>query len=154
MEPKCNGQMCSFEYGVCKVKAKKTTITVITLYHPPYTAKSPSSNAMFLDDFTNWVSERLPDYKNVVNTGDFNIHINNQDNEDDTLIFLDTITATGLQVHKRFPTQRQDNTLDLMMSESISELDVMTGHPGPFMSDHCLVHVSYVFPKKTWLEKP
>ena len=77
MEPKCNGQMHSFEYGVWKVKTKKTTITVIAIYYPPYTAKSPSTNAMFLDDFTNWLSERLPDYKNVAITGDFNIHINN-----------------------------------------------------------------------------
>ena len=100
MEPKCNGQTCSFEYGVWKVKAKKTTITVIAIYHLPYTAKSPSANAMFLDDFTNWLSQRLPDYKNVVITGDFNIHINNQDNDDDALIFLDMITATGLQIHK------------------------------------------------------
>ena len=78
MESKCNGQTCSFEYGVWKVKAKKTMIMVTAIYHPPYTAKSPSTNAMFLDDFTNWLSERLPDYKNVVITGDFNILINNQ----------------------------------------------------------------------------
>ena len=88
---------------VWKVEAEKTTIMVITIYHLPYTAKSPSTNAMFLDDFTKWFSERLPDYKNVI-TGDFNIHINNQDNDDDALIFLDTITATGLHVHNRFQT--------------------------------------------------
>ena len=87
--------MCSFEYEVLKIKAKKT-IMVITIYHPPYTAKCPCTDAMFLDDFTNWFSERLPDYKNVVITGDFNIHINNQDSDDDALIFVDMITATGL----------------------------------------------------------
>ena len=94
---------------------------------------------MFLDDFTNWLSERLTDYKNVVITGDFNIHINNQDSKDDALIFLDMMTAMGLQIHNRFPTHRQGNTLDLIMSESISELEVMTCHPRPFMSDYCLV---------------
>ena len=139
MESKCNGQTHSFEYRVWKVKAKKTTITVIVIYHPPYTAKTSSTNAMFLDDFTNWLSERLIDYKNVVITGYFNIHINNQYSKEDALIFLDTITAMGLQIHNRFPTQRQGNTLDLIMSESISELEVMTCHPEPFMSDHCLV---------------
>ena len=139
MESECNGQTHSFEYGVQKVNAKKTTITVIAIYHPPYTAKNPSTDAMFLDDFTNWLSERLIDYKNVVITGDFNIHINHQDSKDDALIILDTITAMGLQIHNRFPTHRQGNTLDLIMSESISELEVMTYHPGPFMSDHCFV---------------
>ena len=84
---------------------------------------------MFLDDFTNWLIERLIDCKNVVITGDFNIHINNQDSEDDALTFLDRITAMGLQIHNRFPTQRQGNTLHLIMSESISELEVMTCHP-------------------------
>ena len=42
MDPKCSGQMCSFEYRAWKVKAKKTTIMVIAIYHPPYTAKSPA----------------------------------------------------------------------------------------------------------------
>ena len=41
MESKCNGQTHSFEYGVWKVKAKKTTITVIAIYHPSYTGKKP-----------------------------------------------------------------------------------------------------------------
>ena len=81
--PKC----AFFEYGDWKVKAKKTTIKFIAIYHPPYTAKSPGTNAMFLDDFTNWLSERLPDYKNVVITGDCNIHIKNQDNNNDAVIF-------------------------------------------------------------------
>ena len=94
---------------------------------------------MFLDDFTNWLSERLPDYKNVIITGDFNIHINNEDNYNDALIFLDMITATGIQVHNRFPTHRQGNMLDLIMSKSILELEVMTCHSGPLMLDHCLV---------------
>ena len=85
MESKCNCQTRSFEYGVWKVKAKKTTITAIAIYHPPYTTKNPSTDGMFLNDFTNWLSERLIDYKNVVITGDFNIHINNQDSEDDAL---------------------------------------------------------------------
>ena len=126
---------------------------VIGIYHPPYTAKSPSTNAMFLDDFTKWLSERLPDYKNVVITGDFNIHINNQDSDDDALIFLDTITATGLQLHNRFSTHRQGNMLDLIMSESISELEVVTCHPGPFMSDHCLVPCELCAPQEDMVRK-
>ena len=153
MEPKCNGQICYFEYGVWKVKAQKTIIMVITIYHPPYTAKSQSTNAMFLNDFTNWLSERLPDYKNVVITGDFNIHINNQDNDDDALTFLDTITATGLQIHNRFPMHRQGNTLDPIMSESISELEVINYHPGHFMSDHCLVQCELCAPQEDMVRK-
>ena len=85
--------------------------------------------------------------KNVVITGDFNIHINNQDSKDDALIFLDMITAMGLQIHNRFPMHRQGNTLDLIISESISELEVMTCHPGPFMLDHCLVQCELQVPQ-------
>ena len=49
------------------------------------------------------------------------------------------INATGLEIHNRFPTHRKGNMLDLIMSKSISELEAMTYHPGPFMLDHCLV---------------
>ena len=45
----------------------------------------------------------------------------------------------ALQIHNRFPTHRQGNMLDLIMLESISELELMTCHPGLFISDHCLV---------------
>ena len=102
---------------------------------------------------TTWLSDRLTDYNNVVITGDFNIHINNQDNNNDALIFLDMITAMGLHVHNRFPTHRQGNTLDLIMSKSISELKVMICHPGSFMLDHCLVQCELHAPKEDMVRK-
>ena len=108
---------------------------------------------MFLDDFTNCLSQRLPDYKNVVFTVYFNIHINNQDNDDDALIFLDMMTAIGLQVHNRFPTHRQGNMLDLITSESFSELEVMIATLGPSCQITMCSNVKYVHPRKTWLDK-
>ena len=91
--------------------------------------------------------------KIVVITGDFNIHINNQDSKGDAQIFLDMITAIGLQIHNRFPTHRQGNMLDLIMSESISKLEVMTCHLGPFMSDHCLVQCKLWVPQEDMIKK-
>ena len=39
------------------------------------------------------------------------------------------------------------------MSESISELEVIACHPGPFMSDHCLVQCELRVPREDMIRK-
>ena len=38
--------------SVWKVSSKETNITIITIYHPPYSNQLPVTNAMFLDGIT------------------------------------------------------------------------------------------------------
>ena len=64
----------------------------------------------------------------------FNIHVNESDENADN--FMDIITALGLE-HVYFPTHKAGNTLDLVMTELGSKLEVTKCSPGPFWSDHC-----------------
>ena len=49
---------------------------VVGLYHPPYLDKAPTTNAMFLDEVTDFLATFLVEYNNIIITGDFNIHVN------------------------------------------------------------------------------
>ena len=47
---------------------------------------------MFIDDITEFLAEALSQHQNIILAGDFNIHINNQDDLEANLI-MDTMTA-------------------------------------------------------------
>ena len=91
-----------------------------------------------MDDFTTFVTKLLPRWSNKLLLGDFNLHVSKDDDIDST-IFLDTIEAMGLYQHVTFPTHKQGNTLDLVISELGNMSKVMTTAPGPFITDHRVV---------------
>ena len=68
------------------------------VYHPPYSDKAPTTNAMFLDEVTDFLATFLAEHYNITITGDFNIHVNGT-NDPEAQIFLDTMEALGLDNH-------------------------------------------------------
>ena len=66
----------------------------------------------FIDEFTEWLGEHLVNGKNLVITGDFNVHVNDQEDAD-AQFFSDITSALVLNQHINFSTQRAGNTLDL-----------------------------------------
>ena len=125
----------SFKHATWELEVKNKKIHITGIYHPPYLLKNKSTNRAFLDDFTNFVTELVPRWPENVLLGDFNLHVSNDDDIDLT-IFLDTIEALGLYQHVTFPTHKQGNTLDLVLSELGSKSRVMTTSPGPYLTDH------------------
>ena len=79
-------------------------------------------------------------YNNIVILGDFNLHINDQEDLN-TGIFIDTITALGLDQYIDFATHNKGNSLDLGMAEPLGKIKVTSCIPGPFFSDHCAVNL-------------
>ena len=78
--------------------------------------------------------------------GDFNIHVNNT-NDPEAQIFLYTMEALGLDNHVDFATHNRGNTLDLVLTEVLSSLLVLTCRQGPFLSDHCCIELEVAIPK-------
>ena len=128
----------TFQFAIWKVSCKEYTISIIGVYHPPYSTVNQCTNAMFLDEFTEWLPDQLAKYKNVVIMGDINFHLNNVDDPDATTL-KDTLDALGLKIHNSFPTHRHGNTLDILATEIASSLNITTCQPGPFLSDHCSI---------------
>ena len=95
------------------------------MYHPPYSDKAPVTNAMFLDEITDFLATFLVKHNNIIITGDFNIHVNDT-NDPEAQIFLDTMETLGLDNHINFATDNKGNTLDLGLTEALSSLSVVT----------------------------
>ena len=121
-----------------KCKTSGTLINVLAIYHPPYSSTNKCMDAMFLDDFAELLEEVLVSYGKIICMGDFNLHVNNMENPD-AQVFLDMITAFGLENHVAFPTHRSGHTLDLVITGSVSPLSVQHTKPGSFLSGHACV---------------
>ena len=86
------GQVRLFQFCKCQVQIHHTTITLVSIYHPPYNNKTKVTNAEFLDEHMDWIAETLANDKNLLICGDYNLHANNPEDED-AANFLDTNTT-------------------------------------------------------------
>ena len=126
----------SFEHATWSVSINNKSLTITGIYHPP--AKDGITNAMFINDVTEHLSEILTNKQNNIILGDFNIHI------DDPLdpeagIFNDTMSALGLIQQVTCPTHTKGNTLDLIFSEMGDSIQFGKIHSGPMLTDHAIV---------------
>ena len=130
-----SGHKTSFKSAMWELRAKNNTITIHSIYHPPYSTTNRITNAMFIEEITDYVSSCLPTHQNNIFIGDFNLHVSNQ-LDTDTTIFGDTIDALGLYQHVGFSTHKSGNVLDLILSNFTDEAKVLKAAPGPFLTDH------------------
>ena len=128
------GTRPTFEHATWELKAKKETLAIHGIYHPPPSLANKTTNSLFTEDFTDFVSITLPSHPNNIYIGDFNLHISEE--ETDPIIFSDSIEAMGLYQHVNFPTHKSGNILDLVLSDIQQSTSVITTSPGPYVSDH------------------
>ena len=88
-----------------------TTITMLGIYRPP--ADSPTE---FLTEFTNWITDVVAHDTNLLIAGDFNLHINNE-NDDNAANFKESMVVLGLVQQVTRPTHKSGNILDLIFTE-------------------------------------
>ena len=99
-----NGTKSSFQYSIWSVNTTNKHLTIIRLYHPPYSTMNPTNN-IFIDEITELLTEVLPPSKNYIILGDFNLHVNDQDDVD-AQIFSDFMEVLGLKQHSMIHTQK------------------------------------------------
>ena len=83
----------SFEHASWSLSINNKSLTITGIYHPP--AKDGITNAMFIDDVTEHLSEILINKQNNIILGDFNIHIDDP-LDPEASIFNDAVSALGL----------------------------------------------------------
>ena len=111
-----------FQYAVWKVETHGNSVTCIAIYRPPYSLTNQETVTKFMDEFTVWLASILSSFSNMIVLGDFNIHINDDnDNEDGT--FVDNMIALGFNQHVSFPTHRAGNILDLVFTETCNSIE-------------------------------
>ena len=115
--------------------SKNTCLTVLGIYHP-----LSGSAIEFLGELTEWLPENALLDTNPIIIGDFNLHVNNE-NDDDSMNFLEMILALGLKQNVMFDTHKSGNTLVLILTETESKITVKSVYKGEQLLDHSIVYM-------------
>ena len=97
---------CSFS-----IDLPRSTINMSVIYRPPN-----SSVPVFATDFLDLIKTSINENGRLLILGDLNNPMNNPDSPDIN-IFQDVLDSLGLHNHITFPTHKQHNTLDLIITE-------------------------------------
>ena len=117
------GQLQPFQFAKGRIGLKHMTLMVLGIYHPPYNSQSQTTNFDFLDEFTDWVAEHTMNDTNVIILGDYNLHVNDP-NDDHAMNFIETTQALALEQHVRLPTYTSGNMVDLVLTEIFNGLKI------------------------------
>ena len=137
-----HGVWPTFEFGIWKFSMRNhnKTLVIVTIYRPP--GKEPISK--FCDEFLEFLSSFDMDYNSVVYVGDFNIHVNNP-YDTNMEQFMDMLSALGLNQCVNTATHKQNNTLDLILTDAVSNIRIFNIHTGTYISDHKLIEAILEF---------
>ena len=129
-----DAELRTFQFEKWHVQFMHTTITILGIYGP-----QASFPVEFLTEFTNWITEVVVQDTNLLVTGDFNLHINNKNDENATNI-KELMVALGLVQHVTRPTHKSGNILDLIFMENFSAIDIHSCILGNLLSDHYMIN--------------
>ena len=117
-----HGSNRSFEYATWSV-TYGSIFTLTAIYHPPPSDRNQATNSNFTDNFIDNLTDLIANHENNIILGDFNLHVNDG-SDAEASVFQDTTEALGLIRHVNSPTHKDNNTLDLIMTEIHSKVRV------------------------------
>ena len=129
-----------FQYAVWKVETHGNSVKCIAIYRPPYSVTNQETVTKFMDECTVWLASISSSFSNMMVLGDFNIHINDE-NDNEAGIFVDTMITPDFNQHVSFPMYRAGNVLDLVFTETCNSIEVKSCRPGPILSNHIAVEI-------------
>ena len=142
----------SFEHRIWIVKHPGITLTICGIYRPPPLAQNKLTINQFFDEFTEFTAEVITEHTNPIFIVDFNVHANDLNNPD-TEIFIDMMSALGLDQHIDFLIHKGGNTLDLLFTECIGRVEISKCGPGEYISDHLAVEANIQVDKEDIVQK-
>ena len=129
-----------------------STLLLSVIYRPPPSKKNGYTTKQFLDEFSNFVDDRilLPD--KLLICGDFNFHVDNQACNDSTQ-FQSLITSYGLKQLVGVPTHAKGHILDLVLIRSSDTFTSNLEVNDMLLSDHFWVTFTCAFAKPDIVKK-
>lgn len=130
-------QLTSMELMECVLRANGCSVRLFVIYRPPTDInhkKIPVS--IFLDEFTEVVSNAILAPGHMLVTGDFNFHIDDL-SDSDAMQFLHLLDTLNLEQYVCDPTHKDGHTLDLIISRSGTNFKLCQNvHVDTMISDH------------------
>ena len=128
----------TFEYAIWQLHPNNVSLTVLAIYHSPYSNINKSTNGQFLDEFAEFLVDFLTECSNVIIMGDFNIRLDNPEDPDVTA-FINNMSVLGLNQHVYFSTHKNGGILDHIYTETLIKYKVLQCHESFHPSDHIAV---------------
>ena len=140
------GQKDSFEFSEWLVSSQSHNIRVIIIYRPPYSVNHQIPTGVLLTEFSDYLESFLLCKEQLLITGDFNFHLNDNQNID-ALKFLDLLETFNLQQHVTNSTHLHGNILDLIITRTSEELLAKPPRIERFISDHDCIICQLISPR-------
>ena len=119
---------------------------MVGVYHLPTKYHANDSNAVFIMAFLNFMCDLQLQSKNILILDNFNLHVNDK-SDTNAQQFIDMVEASRLKQWIKFPTHKHGNTLDLIITELATGVQIKNVHCGPYISDHCIITCTFNIPK-------
>ena len=133
------GQSHTFEYAQWDILGHNMTLSLLAIYHPPPAPKPRHTVNEFMTEFVNFLADILVNFTgDLIIAGDFNIHVNDEDN-DDAPQLLSAMEALGFDQLVDFCTNKSGNIFDLMFTCIRNKIKCVNIKSDGFISDHCLI---------------
>ena len=135
-----------FEYFVCNLNIKKTTIMLIVVYRPKPTSVNNLNVKKFWRQFEKFIQKYASTAGEIIVTGDLNFHLNKH-GSGDTIELINLLNEYDLTQKIQIPTHIAGNILDVLVVRNdcsiIKSIDVsdpaLCNDEGKVIKDHFLI---------------
>jgi len=138
VKQKSGGRCSSFEHIELLISTPAQYVRLVVVYRPPSCSKTGTNCTVFGEEFENYIADLITSSGNLLITGDFNFHYQDNNNQDANK-FRSLLSSISLQQHVTEATHDSGHVLDLIITR-ISELDIqhLQVHPSA-LSDHSAI---------------
>ena len=127
----------SFEFSQWQIKIGKKTVNILTVYRPPYSRGNLYTDFWFVEEFGDFLGERLKNTKAIM--GDFNFHVEDV-KDSENLAFQDLLKSSGLIQYVGCLTHQSGHTLDFIITKEEDTLCISDPVDKFYISHHSFVH--------------
>ena len=142
----------SFQFAVWKLEIRNKVLTVVGIYHPRTKHLVNDSNAIFITEFLDFMSDLQLESRNIDILGNFNLHVNDK-LDTDAQQFIDMVEASGMKQWIDFPTHKQGEHFTLIITKLAAEVQIKNVCCGLYISDHCIITCTCSIPKAKMVTK-
>ncbi|XP_077985142.1 uncharacterized protein LOC144439783 [Glandiceps talaboti] len=120
------------------LKSPSDQCRLIVVYRPPPSTKNKSTTSSFLEEFTDFLSTKCVSPGKLLITGDFNLHLDDENNRD-TCQFKNMLDSVNLTQHVQQATHQRGHMLDLVITRTSENTVEDIKISDPVISDHFAV---------------
>ena len=124
----------------------------MVVYRPPYSKEHPVPASVFFQEFSAFLETTVLCPEVLLVSGDFNFHLDDP-SDADARKFMELIDTFGLLQHITTPTHVSGHILDLIISRSSNDINVLPSKSTYYISDHYFTECPLSIPGPNMLVK-